>query len=163
MALRPSLTVLLTLALVLGAGCASDDATPTTSASTSAGTTQSGTATTTTGTTTAATSTASNSPTPRPAQTFEVAIQGNAFVNATVTIQEGDTVRWVHKDGTTPHSVKSDNASFDSNGGLPCPGPGCMTSLAHSTYDRKFDQAGTWPYHCEVHPSMKGNVVVEVA
>lgn len=159
MALGPVATACLCVAFLLLAGCSSSKDEGTSSSPTTPGTFTT-TTSSTTGTTTA-TSTASNAPTPHPAQTWEVAIQGNAFVNATLTIRVGDTVHWVHKDGTTPHSVKSDNASFDSDGGLPCPGPGCMTSLAHSTYDHKFDQAGTWTYHCEVHPSMKGSIVVE--
>jgi plastocyanin len=90
-----------------------------------------------------------------------VTIQGSQFVEGTITIQKGDTVHWVHNDGTTPHSVKADDGSFDSDGGLPCPGAGCMTSAVHSTYDHKFDADGSFPYHCEVHPgSMKNTITV---
>lgn len=32
---------------------------------------------------------------------------------------------------------------------------------ANTTYERTFDQAGRFPYHCEPHPSMTGTIVVE--
>ncbi|MFO1535952.1 MAG: plastocyanin/azurin family copper-binding protein [Thermoplasmatota archaeon] len=97
---------------------------------------------------------------PRAAKTFNVDIQGNAFVGGTLTIQKGDTVHWVHKDGTTPHSVASDDGKFSSDGGVACPGAGCMTSLAHSTFDFTFGEVGNFHYHCEVHPSMTGVITV---
>jgi len=112
-------------------------------------------------------STTSNAPTtnasapPRAAKTFEVDIKGNSFVGGTLTIQKGDTIHWVHMDGTTPHSVVSDNGKFSSDtAGAPCPGPGCMTSVAHNTFDFTFSEVGSFPYHCEVHASMKNTITV---
>lgn len=97
---------------------------------------------------------------PRPAKTIEVPIQGNAFVGGTQTIQKGDTVRWVHRDGTTPHSVVSDDGKFSSDGGLPCPGAGCMTSVARSTFEVTFSEVGSFPYHCGVHSGMRNTLTV---
>jgi plastocyanin len=108
----------------------------------------------------------SSSPTsaPRPARTIEIDIKGNAFVDGTQTIQKGDTVHWVHMDGTTPHSVASDEGKFSSDtAGLPCPGPGCMTATAHSTFDFTFDEVGSFPYHCEVHSGMRNTLTVVAA
>lgn len=120
-----------------------------------------GTATSTTTPTANATTTSSTTtPGPRAAKTFQVNIQGNAFVDGTQTVQKGDTVHWVHMDGTTPHSVVSDGGKFSSDGSLPCPGAGCMTSVAHSTFDFTFNETGSFPYHCGVHPSMKGTITV---
>jgi plastocyanin len=69
----------------------------------------------------------------------------------------------VHKDGTTPHSVKAADGSFSSDNGLPCPGPGCMTQAVHSTFDHTFDAVGTFDYVCEVHASMHNTVTVVAA
>jgi plastocyanin len=90
------------------------------------------------------------------------------FVNGTFTVQKGDTVHWVDMDPAPEyHSVKADDGSFGSgaDGSGACPGAGCMTSTVQSTFDHTFATVGSFPYHCEVHPtSMKGTItVVEVA
>jgi plastocyanin len=156
------IALLLTLGLAL-AGC---------SGKTGAGTTNPGTASHTASTTTAPSTTtaSSGSPSssssapsaPRPAKTIEIDIKGIAFVNGTQTIQKGDTVHWVHMDGGTQHSVVSDDGkTFSSDTqGLPCPGPGCMTSTFHSTFDHTFDAVGSFPYHCEVHSGMRNTITV---
>lgn len=99
--------------------------------------------------------------TPRAPLTFEVPVQGNAFVGGTFTIKVGDTVQWVHRDGTVPRSVTAEDGSFDSSEGLPCPGPGRMTRVARSTFSHTFATMGMFGYYCEVHPSMTGTVTVE--
>src|SRR5690349_8727189 len=51
------------------------------------------------------------------AKTWEVALQGNKFVNDTLTVYVGDTVKWTNKD-SVGHSVTSrtgQTESFDSN------------------------------------------------
>ncbi len=48
------------------------------------------------------------------------------------------------------HTVVADNGEFKS-GDL---GQG-------ATFTFKFDKAGTYPFHCSIHPSMKGTVVVQ--
>jgi plastocyanin len=47
------------------------------------------------------------------------------------------------------HTITADNGSWDS-GSL---GKG-------QSFSQVFTQAGTFTYHCAVHPSMKGTVVV---
>ena len=60
---------------------------------------------------------------------------------------KGDTVTWVNLDSAA-HTVTS--ASFDSS------------SLAKGqSYKFTFNQAGTFKYHCTVHPSMLGEVIVK--
>jgi len=78
----------------------------------------------------------------------------NWFIGAspgTLEIEEGDTVNWVWTDGA-PHSVTSDPGSTDTfdSGILP----------SGSTFSRQFNDEGTNPYHCDVHPMMQG--VIEV-
>ncbi len=53
--------------------------------------------------------------------------------------------------GSEVHTVTSDRGTFDSK---PLP-PGAEFSFA-------FTDAGTFDYHCEIHPTMRGRVVVEV-
>ena len=81
-----------------------------------------------------------------------VNIQGFAFQPATVTISVGDMVTWTQKDAGTQHTVTADDGSFTSQA-LPVQG----------TYQHTFSQAGTVKYHCNIHPSMMGSVVVQGA
>lgn len=80
-----------------------------------------------------------------------VIIDNFAFSPATVTIQVGDTVTWSNMDDTA-HTATADDASWDS--GNLAPG---------ATFPHTFTQAGTFTYHCAIHPTMTGTVVVEQA
>lgn len=92
---------------------------------------------------------------PRDPVTWEVTIAGSAFVDGSITVQQGDTVRWVHQDGQTPHTVTADDGTFDS-------GPVYMVETPGAdTYEYTFDAVGAFDYHCEVHPSMTGTITVE--
>ncbi len=77
-----------------------------------------------------------------------VTIQGFAFDPATLTVKVGTTVTWTNKDGRT-HTITSDDGLWDS---------GRVSDGA--TYDRVFDKAGSFSYHCSIHSSMKGTIVV---
>ncbi len=100
------------------------------------------------------------------AKTIEVTMKGNKFVNDTVTVYQGDTVKWTHQDGmTTPHNVGADDGSFDSNPMCANPIPVgiplsqfCM--VGGSTYSHKFDSVGSVAYRCRVHSAMTGTVNV---
>jgi len=89
-------------------------------------------------------------PTPAPANTSKpntVNIQSFAFSPSSLTIDKGETVTWVNLDSAV-HTVTG--ASFDSG------------SLAKGqSYNFTFNQAGTFTYHCTVHPSMLGEVIVQ--
>lgn len=76
-----------------------------------------------------------------------VTIKGFAFQPQSVTIQKGGTVTWTNQDSVV-HDVKfSDGQSPDlKNGG---------------TYSKTFDKTGTFDYICEIHPTMKGTVIVK--
>jgi len=89
----------------------------------------------------------------------EVVLQHVQFVPATLTIAPGETVTWRHDDGSTPHSVTADDGSFDSNAS--CIPSVASTCLAQGqTFARTFPDAGTFRYHCKVHGSMTGTVMV---
>jgi plastocyanin len=99
------------------------------------------------------------------AKTHDVTIQGSQFVNGTLTIYMGDTVRWTHNDGNTPHTVSSASGSaesFDSHpncaAGVPV-GAVCMVQ-GSPAFEHRFENAGEFGYRCKVHSSMTGTVTV---
>jgi plastocyanin len=81
--------------------------------------------------------------------TNEVFIQGMSFTPGTITVTTNTTVTWTNKDGVT-HTVTSNTGLFDS---------GSISN--NGTYSHLFSTAGTFPYHCTVHPSMTASVVVQ--
>ena len=80
--------------------------------------------------------------------TNEVWIQGMAFSPSVITVAAGTTITWTNK-ATIDHTVTSDTGLFDS---------GDIGS--NGTFSFKFTTAGSYPYHCAIHPSMKAKVVV---
>jgi plastocyanin len=80
-----------------------------------------------------------------------VSMSGLAFHPATVTVNVGDTVTWTNNDGVA-HTATADGGSFDTG----TIGNGSSASVT-------FNTAGTFAYHCSVHPTMQGSVVVETA
>src|SRR5215213_4301077 len=87
------------------------------------------------------------SATPAPNDTTTVEIRNNAFNPAQLNVAPGTTVTFVNNDNV-PHTATSDNKLFD----LEIP-PG-------SSYPVVLEGEGTVPYHCELHPEMKGTIVV---
>ena len=57
-------------------------------------------------------------------------------------------VDWKNSDNTT-HVIK-----FDS-------GTTCGTVMAGQTKKVRFSAAGVYPYHCTIHPDMKGTITVQ--
>jgi plastocyanin len=77
-----------------------------------------------------------------------------SFSPGSVSIKPGDTVQWVWKSKSMPHSVTSSNGLFDS---------GVQQSNTF-TFSHTFPIAGTFPYFCTVHAQfMKGTVTVAAA
>lgn len=81
--------------------------------------------------------------------TVRVNIKGLAFSPATVRIKVGQTVEWVNGDPLA-HTVTADDKSW---------GSGFVNQ--GGSFTRRFTAAGSFPYHCEPHPQMKGTVIVE--
>jgi plastocyanin len=96
-----------------------------------------------------------------PASAADVNIRNFAFSPTSVTIPLGDTVIWHYQGPDTNHSVTSDEGQADSWDSDPGRRPNPADHPIGSTYERKFDLAGSFTYYCKVHPSMKGKVVVE--
>jgi plastocyanin len=81
-----------------------------------------------------------------------IAIKNFAFSPSTMTVTRGATVTWTNDD-SAPHTVVSDAGS---------PVSFTSPSLATGTsWPFTFAQAGTYTYHCSIHPSMKGTVIVQ--
>lgn len=88
----------------------------------------------------------------RPAPTApagtSVTMAGARFAPATLSIRAGDTVRWFNDD-MMPHTVTASDRGFDS--GYLAPG---------TSFERRFDASGTYPYVCVYHPWMTATVEV---
>jgi plastocyanin len=72
-----------------------------------------------------------------------------AFVPASVDLAVGSRMTWTNDD-PTPHTVTADDGTFDSKQ----LDPGASFSVV-------LDKAGSYSYHCEIHPTMVGTVVVQ--
>jgi len=81
--------------------------------------------------------------------TRTVLIQGFRFKPANITLKRGTRVRWINKDSTAHTATANNGRSFNS-GRL---GKG-------QTYTHTFTRAGKKPYHCKIHPHMKGRITV---
>ena len=76
------------------------------------------------------------------------------FVPATITIKVGTTVTWTNNT-SAPHTVTSDDGkTFDSGVNTPIGANG-------GTFSFTFTKAGTFTYHCQIHPFMKATVIVQ--
>jgi plastocyanin len=84
-----------------------------------------------------------------PAGATTVRIVNLAFDPAQVTIATGTAVSWVNED-SVPHTVTSTDDAFDS--GIFDPG---------ANFTWTFDQPGSFPYACQLHPQMQGTVIAE--
>jgi plastocyanin len=138
--------LLLVLSLGLVAACGGSSAVTTTAVTTP---TTSGPQTTTSGSETTVSSPGSDTTAAAGGSTVEVIMKNRTYEPKTVTIKVGDTVTWVNQD-SPQHDAVADNGEFDS--GLFDQG---------ETFSFTFTAAGTYPYHCSIHPGMEGTVVVE--
>jgi plastocyanin len=78
-----------------------------------------------------------------------VTLKNFAFIPQTLTVKKGTTVTWINNDSVS-HTITSDAGSL-LNSGIISPG-GSFTF----TFSRPMSVA----YHCSIHPTMKGMVVV---
>jgi plastocyanin len=88
--------------------------------------------------------------------------KGSAAFNPnplTVTLASDGSVTWRNDDrqasddygggNGTPHNITADDLSFISGSLVP-----------GGTYRHTFSAAGTYEYHCSIHPTMRGTVTV---
>lgn len=78
-----------------------------------------------------------------------VNMSGSAFVPQTLRITVGTKVTWTNNDSTS-HTVTSNDNLFESG-----------TLSKSATFSYTFNQSGEFNYHCKIHPSMTGRIIVE--
>jgi plastocyanin len=78
-----------------------------------------------------------------------VSIAGFSFKPASITIPVGTTVTWTNTD-SAGHTVTADDGSFTS-----------ATLATGATFSQSFTAAGTFAYHCSIHPSMTATIIVQ--
>jgi plastocyanin len=71
------------------------------------------------------------------------------FQPATVTVPKGTQVVWTNS-SDAPHTVTSDTNAFGTTSNLD----------QNQTFMATFATAGTFTYHCNIHPYMKGTITV---
>lgn len=81
-----------------------------------------------------------------------IAMKNFAFDPPALTVKAGTVVTWVNQDSAA-HTVVSDAGSPEAFSSAPLSTGG--------TYTRTFTAPGTYAYHCSIHPSMKGTVIVQ--
>ena len=98
------------------------------------------------------TNTTSSSSSSQAAMTGSIDIKNMMFTPSQITVAKGGTVTWTNNDSVA-HTVVDDL----SNVGVPSSNdiqPG-------SIYSFKFTKTGSFQYHCSIHPSMRGTIVVK--
>lgn len=75
---------------------------------------------------------------------------GYSFSPGTLTIRVGENVTWTNTN-SVQHNVVSDSSADPFTSGILNNG---------QTYTHQFNQVGTFPYHCSIHPTMTGTIVV---
>ena len=97
------------------------------------------------------------SPSPTPglqvhvSKIFKVSIQNFAFTPATVTVTKGDVVVFTNNDQVS-HTVTSDTGAFTG---------GTVAPTAEFTVATAGLAAGTYPFHCSIHTTMRGTIIVK--
>jgi plastocyanin len=85
----------------------------------------------------------------------------NTFTPLTMTVAVGSTVTWDNESGQ-PHNVTWDTAAGrtaaaagDGTGDMDLP------SALGTAHTRVFNTAGTFGFHCTIHPGMNGTLTVQ--
>jgi plastocyanin len=81
--------------------------------------------------------------------TTSVSMRNVAFNPACILVAPGATVTWTNQD-TMTHTVTADDGSYQSG-----------NVVVGQAYTHQYVTAGTYPYHCSIHPGMVGTVIVQ--
>ena len=76
-------------------------------------------------------------------------LTGTAYNPNPITVSVGTTVSWLNSDSIT-HTSAANNGLFTSPNVAP-----------NSRFNFTFTTAGTFPYHCTIHPNMVGTIIVQ--
>jgi plastocyanin len=85
---------------------------------------------------------------PQAESAVNVAVFDGYYEPKEVTVPVGTTVRWTNL-GQDRHSITFDDGLHDSG-----------KLNVQTNYTRKFNEPGTFSYHCDKHPEMRGKVIV---
>src|SRR5688572_33187550 len=77
-----------------------------------------------------------------------VSILAMSYGSARTEVLTGDTVSW-RNHSVQPHTVSASDGSWTSE-----------RLLAHASFSRRFESAGTVDYLCKIHPGMRAQVEV---
>ena len=75
-----------------------------------------------------------------------VVIEDLAFAPETLTVEAGDTVTWVWRDGSINHDVSGDDFASE--------------VMSEGSFRNRFDDPGSYDYICTLHPNMTGTIEV---
>lgn len=84
------------------------------------------------------------------AAVFDVTVGDNFFSPSELTIQAGDTVRWINAAGGAPHNVVSNDNRWE-------PSP----TASSFQFELVFNDPGEFPYNCTLHFGMDGTITVQ--
>ena len=98
----------------------------------------------------------------------EVLLENIAFKPATLEVAVGTEVTWTNADEGVAHTATSGKAGTNAAPGVDDGKPSKPDGVfdgemadAGDTFSFTFDEPGTYPYFCEIHPSMTGEITVE--
>lgn len=104
-----------------------------------------------------------NTPTPAPTtpkqtiKTYEISMTATGFQPGNLTINAGDTVKFVNRDtaahwpASNPHPTHTNYSGFDAK----------QAVAAGSSWSFTFTKTGSWGYHDHLAPSMGGTIIVK--
>jgi plastocyanin len=81
-----------------------------------------------------------------------VNIKNMMFTPSQITVQKGAKVTWTNNDSVA-HTVTDDLSNVG--------GPASAQIPGGETYSFTFNKTGSFQYHCSIHPSMRGTIVVK--
>jgi plastocyanin len=81
-----------------------------------------------------------------------IMIRNFAFDPPALTVKTGTAVTWINND-SPPHALASDAGSPEAFSSDPL--------ATGASYTVTFNQPGTYRYHCSIHPSMTGTIIVQ--
>lgn len=80
-----------------------------------------------------------------------VVINDYKFLPSSMRIKKGTTVTWVNRD-IAKHNIAVDEKSMS--------GPSSQLIGKDQKFTYTFTESGTYKYHCDPHPYMKGEIIV---
>jgi len=83
-----------------------------------------------------------------PVATNTITADDFAFAPSSITVKTGTAVTWKNADNVA-HAISDDGGGFNGS-----------AIAAGASFTHTYTGAGTFPFHCSIHPSMTGTVTV---